>query len=49
MVCLIKLDILSYYMRILQKIAYRASYSYSHYNKPSSSILKLNFSVLFIY
>jgi hypothetical protein len=36
-------------MRILQKIAYRASYSYLHYNKPLSSVLKLSFSVPFAY
>ena len=49
MVCLIKLDILSYYMRILQRIAYCASYSYLHCNKLLSSVLKLSFSVLFVY
>jgi hypothetical protein len=33
----------------LQRIAYRASYSYLHCNKPLSNILKLNSSVLFAY
>jgi len=36
-------------MQILQKIAYYISYSYLHYNKLLNSILKLNFSILFIY
>jgi hypothetical protein len=33
----------------LQRIAYYTNYSYSHYNKPLSNILKLSFSVLFTY
>jgi hypothetical protein len=36
-------------MQILQRIAYRASYSYLYYNKPLSSVLKLGFSVSFAY
>ena len=49
MVYLITLNILSYYMQILQRIAYCANYSYLYYNKPLSNILKLSFSVLFVY
>jgi hypothetical protein len=33
----------------LQRIACCAIYSYLYYNKPLNSILKLSFSVLFIY
>jgi hypothetical protein len=33
----------------LQKIAYYISYSYLHYNKPLNNILKLSFSILFVY
>ena len=49
MVYFIKLDILSYYMQILQKITSHANCFYLHYNKLLSNILKLNLSILFIY
>jgi hypothetical protein len=34
---------------MFRQIAYCANYSYLHYNKPLSNVLKLSFSVLFAY